>query len=614
MRRLALVLLPFALSACDGCNGSTAPRVPFGVDTGSHGDGDETGRREETPAEPAFEPTIGQSFAEGTRRVAIQGAPIALDAGEVRAVLPVDLDADGDRDAIVVSASDGSAELLHARRDGATFAGPRPLGRMPAPVEGCTVGDVAMRTISTGYAVATLSRACPGGTSQSVWIVSLEAQPRLRESVTLLPEEGRAPGEVRIAIRTRDSDGDGHTDVLLDVSVTPAVLPGDAAQAPPAAASIAWLDRPGGLARDTAEPEAAIAALAQRARDARERDPAAALAAARQALALHAALCREAGAPRVRFGDADGIACRASEGAGRAAAMATFALARRGEVFAALAARARLDEPAFRVSAADRRLADEALTALATTEGVRTNEGPAALAGAAPDVHLPLVGFRDERTLVVRGAAPAVYRIGDDGIAPSDPPATVEGDLVLTDPSGRWAVVDVRRTCEGHVLVIVRAAEVVSGVVAGRAVSEPLLEPRTPPPGSACPRTLAAGARDDDGGWRIAGWAPQGVVAIRRDEVRLVPLTVDARPAGDPVALDPGTPVPAPLPPGRMSPDGSAYALVTPIGIVVRHDSRARAFRPASWTPEVTDVAVSPSGRRVAFVAGGRVQVAMLPE
>jgi hypothetical protein len=162
------------------------------------------------------------------------------------------------------------------------------------------------------------------------------------------------------------------------------------------------------------------------------------------------------------------------------------------------------------------------------------------------------------------------------------------------------------------VLAIVRASEVVSGVVAGRIVSRPLLEPRAPPPGAQCPGDLPATARDDDGGWRIAGWAPQGIVAIRRDEIRLVPLTVSAAPAGDPVVLDARTPAPAPMPAGRMSPDAAAYALATPIGIVVRRGDRTTVVRPEPYSADVESVAVSPSGRRVAFVASGKAHIATI--
>lgn len=606
MRSLAVLAMLVLGSGCGSCE--DGPRVPFGVDAGTQAESQPA--EPPVPNEPAFRSREGQSFPEGTRRVAIEGAPIEPADGDVRALLPVDLDADGDRDVLLVIAREGGLVLMHAPREDAAFAAPRELGRIEQAASECELRRATMRTVSPEYAVAVLDSACPTGSSESLWIVSVESSPRVRESMTLLPEDGRAEGDVRIALRAVDHDTDGHMDVLLDVSVTPA----EASEG--TRASIAWLDRPGGLARDTSEPEASIAALAQRARQALARDPAAALTAARQALSLHAVLCREAGAPRVRFGGADGVACRASEGAGRAAAVATAALARQGEVFQALEARQRLDGAAYRVAAADRRQADQALASLARTEAVQVVEGPAAIAPSGPDVRLPLIGFLDEERLLVRGVAPALYRVTDSGIAPSDAATPSRGDLVVTDPGGRFAVVDVRRTCEGHVLVIVRASEVVAGVVAGRAVAQPLLEPVAAPPGSACPDSLSAPLREDDGGWHVVGWAPQGVVAVRRDEVRVVPMTVEGQPAGDPNVIEPGTPPPAPLPAGRMAHDGGAYVLPTPIGIVVRTlgDGTTAVLRPEPWSAESPDIAVSPSGRRVAFVADGRVHVATVPE
>jgi len=104
-------------------------------------------------------------------------------------------------------------------------------------------------------------------------------------------------------------------------------------------------------------------------------------------------------------------------------------------------------------------------------------------------------------------------------------------------------------------------------------------------------------------------------VAVRRDEVRLVPLTVQGQPAGDPSTLEPGTPPPVPLAAGRMSPDGAAYAVGTPAGLVVRRleGGDPVVLRPRAWSDAVAHVAVSPSGKRIAFAADGKVHLVVLP-
>jgi hypothetical protein len=119
--------------------------------------------------------------------------------------------------------------------------------------------------------------------------------------------------------------------------------------------------------------------------------------------------------------------------------------------------------------------------------------------------------------------------------------------------------------------------------------------------------------RRDDGGYRVVGWAPQGVVAVRGGETRVVPLTVDGRPAGEPQRLDDGDPTPAPILGGAATADGSAYALATDHGIAVHRRGsppetrllRPDGFRAAGISPD--DVVVSPDLTRVAFVREGRV-------
>jgi len=595
--------------ACDSCTPGDGP-VPFGVDAGS---------RAQTPPDPdpRAEPTVpvdaleSQTFPEGTSRIAIEGAPIAVEGASIRALLALDLDDDGDRDALVATSSESSIAIAVVHRQGASFDAPTELANL-STADGCSLSSVSLRTVPPSIAVASIDRACPpASVVKTVWVISLSAVPRLRERLTLLPPEGRTAADVSIALRSADHDGDGHADMVLDVSVTPE------GGAIPATASIAWLDRPGGLARDTREPEATLAALALHARQALDRDAASALSDAERALALHAALCREGPGPRVRFGDADGLPCRESAGAGRAAAVAAAALARGGHVFAALAAMERLSDPAYRVTAEDRRMSDRAIAAIPTVEAT-VIAGPSVPTGVpGPATRLPMLGFLDEDRLLVRAGAGSMVDLSS-GAAVAGPVAAGEdvGPLIR-DPSGRFAVTAVRRSCEGHTLTIVRASEVVAGVVAGRPVSEPLLEPRAPPSQAACP-SLPEPVRAQNGGWQVVGWAPQGVVAVRRDAIRIVPLDVEARPVGEPVLLEGSAVPPAPLPAGAMTRDGRAYVLSTAAGIVLRRlgeTEQVLVVRPDGWSGERPgEVAISPSGRRVAFVSAGRTRVLTLAE
>ncbi len=346
------------------CGGDhTVPFSESGSDNGA-GSGAGTGSGRDTD----FTPRTGQSFDVGTRSVAVEGAPVADARGsDIRAVLPFDIDSDGDRDALLVLVgSDGAVSVALARRNASAFDAPTELGEALEASPGCTVTEAAIETVASGYGVARITRSCAEGAEEqrAFAIVSLEPEPRLRERMTLLPARGRAPYDVAVAIRAADHDEDGLVDVVLDVDVT---VP-DVTE--PAHASIAWLDRPGGLARDTAEPEASLSALADAARDALASDVDGALASARRALALHAVLCREGPGPRLRFGPTEGLPCRASDGAGRAAAVEAAALARLGRVFPALDAWNALGSTAYQVPERDRRQAERALGQMQATSNL----------------------------------------------------------------------------------------------------------------------------------------------------------------------------------------------------------------------------------------------------
>lgn len=128
---------------------------------------------------------------------------------------------------------------------------------------------------------------------------------------------------------------------------------------------------------------------------------------------------------------------------------------------------------------------------------------------------------------------------------------------------------------------------------------------------------LPSGLERDTGGFVVLGWAPQGVVAVRGREMHLVPLTLDATSAGEPMRLAEDAPAPAPLSGGRATTGAERYALGTPLGVVVaERGGTARLFRPAGFAASAlrtADVAISPNGRKIALVHDGRAVVLTLP-
>jgi hypothetical protein len=623
---------------------------------------------------------------------------IPEDVAELRALLAIDVDGDGDRDALLLIGRAGAARaepiapsrtgppppaamLALARRDGTRFGPPRvvaplPLGTGATSGGSCEVGTASIRTVARALAAVTVEPHCATSVPGSVpdtnsmgappapvplsaappvtWLVALGPEPRVRESFGTLPAEGRAPGEVTLEVRAEDRDADGTEDVVVVVGIVGEGLPN------PVRTELPWLDRPGGLARDTREPEAQWLAVAQRAKATLRRSPATALADARAVLVSHAAICRESGAPRLLVGGGEGVACRSSAAAGLAAAVAAQALARQGDVLGALEAWTSLDAPGRTVARVDRDAARRALETMPAEPGTTMRAGPSHRHRGGPDVRLPAATFLpDGSGLLLRGSSPSRWieatgevvawsgggaggatdtagvgdgtgmaGQGDDAVGgsalrgePGGRDGGIDaGDVLVRDPTGRFAVVDVHRTCAGFALGIAAAAQVVEGVLVGRYHAEPLIAAAPPPAGSRCgpmatergARAIPESARFDPGGYVVLGWAPQGVVVARAGAVRVVPLDEGARPAGDATDLPAGTPAPAPLPAGVATPDGRLYAVATPFGVVV-HDvvsRRVALVRPPQWstTPgDASDAAIAPDGRRIAVVKGERV-------
>jgi hypothetical protein len=599
----ALALIGVASGGCSSC--AEGPAVPFGLDAGgAAAPTPEEGDDGHAPARP-----VGRAFPEGTLRVDVEGAPLASD-GSVRALWAHDIDGDGDRDAIAIVGGppDAPVRVIHARREGTAFAASRVLGHAPSAPEGCAIEQASIVPLGESWLVARASLGCeahPAAAREEIWVLTTDRTPRALEHLAILASTDRAPGEVALELSTEDHDEDGHVDLVVSARVTRG--------GEPAVVELPWLDRPSGLARDANQPEAT---LNERSRDALRLlrgNVAGALAGSRAVLALHEVLCRERGRARVRVGQTEGLGCGTSEGAGRAATTVVRALASRGELLPALDALAVMDEPGLAIDDERRDFARRAIADARAPGGVTLREGPAHAAAWGTTrgqvVHTSVLGFLDEDHVLLRGPRPRSWNVvtgEEQALAPS------QGELRVLDPSGELALAGVERRCEGYVLRILSASGIVGGSALGPTHSTALLAPRDPPAGAPCP-DLTPALRADDGGFQILGWAPQGVVAARGATLRVVPLDLSGQAAGDPEELAPRTPPPAPLAAGASSSDGRFFVEVRGLGILVHRvlpDAETTLLWPEGWASrdgEVSDAAVSPSGRRVAVLRGGRV-------
>lgn len=386
-----LLGLVLGLSGCEGCSCQQDRLVTFGLDVGPHGagsatpddapgaDGQQAGTNEWTARD-------ARALPPGTQRVELSGHPLQVSDGELRAILMVDVDSDGDEDAYVLQArgpgaDGGQAELrLSLARVAPTGLVVSELGQSEVPGV-CTLSDAHGQTLAPSLVALGALYACPTGPASVSLIATLEAQPRLAERVSLWAPRATAdapategsptasslaPGEppasaagaagelpLSLALRAIDSNEDGAADLVAQL-----MLGAGEAQV---SVELTWLSGASGLTRDRSEPEATLRALANAAAEPLTRQPEVALRGAQRVLSLYQALCSEGGAPRVQLGTVMGLPCGRSRGAGKAAAVLAAAHAQAGNVFEAAAAIARLDDPAFALSTAERRMVSRAL-------------------------------------------------------------------------------------------------------------------------------------------------------------------------------------------------------------------------------------------------------------
>lgn len=586
LRKLGTLLVLLA-AGCGRC--SDEPRVPFKLARpGGHQDAAFDDDRADAAVEAAH------VFTPPVDRPLLEGAPVAL--MKVHAALERDLDGDGDRDALVLTEDEQQQPRLSLLTRAPTGFG-MPIEVSPQAAQsapGCVLSSAHFTVLSATKAVATIERACSADATAttprtSLWLLSLDAAPRVYERLDVLdPGPGLSPS-LALAASSVDADGDGHDDVALTVT-TPGADD---------ALKLVWLDRPSGLARDLREPDATLTAWAAAASSLLAKEPEQAIARAELALSLARALCRELGAPTIELSGSAGVPCGPLKSSGQLLVTLVTAHAKRGAIGAAFDAYRALRrlEPA----PPDKLLAQasSALLSLKPEPQITLRKGPGLTPLRTPRVHLPSARFVSESLLYLRRARPILYDVEGGEETPASP-----GEELLHDPSGQLVATAIERTCEGHAVRIERAPPRGSDYVSAPALTLALLAPAASPPG--CSR---ASTRPDDGGFTLLGWAPQGLLAARGSDLRLVPLSTDGHALGAPRPLAPDAPRPAPITAGVATADAARYVEPTPHGLLLYGPSSTRVelWRPEGYTAIAKgplEAAVSPSARRIALVAG----------
>lgn len=568
----AMLVMLATASVFLGCSGRK--QVPFGLQDAGSSEEEPVGEAEVAPELP-----VGQAFEPNQVEIPVGDAALVLQTGYALAALELDLDASEPLDAIVVSADPQDVRVQAAFQRGMSVVS-QPIDSFLVPAH-CKEPAAEIRQLSASLTSVRVDHECETGKRTNVWVLTIEAQPRVRERITVLPPNQGSAAPIDLALSVEDRDADGYEDVVAKVRVGELEIP------------LTWLNRPGGFARDTSQPEAAFRLLADDAWAFLDSDPRGSEKRARGVLDAFVALCRESGAARIGLAGTQGIQCQQSQAAARAVAVAMVAAIRRGTFVRALELQRWWNGSAMLPTPEERALVQAAwqkakASARASWRLLDRESATAALY------------FTDDDTLVIDGFAPKSVALSTGAKTKLSPTEVVPP---IRNPNGRFAVRSVRATCAGF------EAEV--GPILGKRTHRVLIDRR---PGTIpCQTPIDRPASVFE--WTVLGWAPQGLVASSGDLLRVVPLNELGKPAGKPIELQPGSPLPAPIRGARVTRDGARYVIPHVEGVVVRDWRKGGAglwLRPSDWntvTGELRGLAISPDGKRIAVQKGSEIRL-----
>ncbi len=598
-------------AGCHGCRGDH-PYVPYTIGPGQP----VTGASADSGAAPAVvsngtDASGGDPFAErdasaappSTAQWSLDGVTLQAPDGLVFAsAITGDFDGDGAREAFaIVRPADGNdpGEALYYRGNGdderlavaATFAPPAGLSRSAE----CTAID---RLVGLGAhsVLVELGAQCPehaGAPARWVAVLDGGANARARLAVTIADPPGAAA--LTVDADVSDRDGDGRADVALRVTLEGGGAPLE--PGPRVSATLAWLDRPAGLSRDTAVTEASFSALASSSMSlARSiKDAPAVPNDVAQARALWRAACADGGSPRVvAVAGTGAIVCgggRALEDLGLAVARAYATL---GDPLRAALALDRAERPPATHTAARVSEAEKWIGLFAPASGARLLRAVAAIP-VAPRGHEPAWGalaFETGGKLLVRTRA-GVVRVDPD-FGDESEANVADWDPRVTSPDGTVRWIEAYDPCDG--LPLRAMFELASGDD-DREVALPV----APALAARC-----AGSRGAQSRSTPVAWGPAGLEAIVEGELILVSSDL-AR--ASPLAAFLGQPT---RPGAPRSPDGKTYIVPTDIGFIVGGERRTRWLRASDLDgtfADQRDCAVSNDTTHVACIHGGRAWV-----
>lgn len=602
VRRSVLPILVFAFGGCHGCR-NDHPWVPYSID------GESAAKPTEDAA--AVEELVGDAsvFQEIRAEIAPAGAT-RWSLGGVDLVAPVgmvlelgaarDLDADGVTDAVAVvrSASDAMDPGAVIFQKGA--AAPITLVPSRKGALGCAPSR-RLSIVGPHSALVELGLGCPAQAarepSRYLAVLSFKGAPRVQLEAGVLDPQGSP--KLTLSADGSDRDADGIDDVTLLATLEGGEAPFE--PGPRTSAKVRWFDRPAGLSRDPAEPDASLRAVASvlAARATRTKDAPEVAPAARQVRALYRALCAEGGSPRlVRPNGEALVSCGQSRGLEEAALAEVRAAVTNGDVLRAIGVLDRAQKnPATKTA---QRTIDATNWITGAAPVVNATDAPRAVA-AVPSFErskAPAWGalfFESSGKLLVRTAA-GVVRVDPATGDEIDAPDVKVWDLHVVSPSGEHRLLEVYNACDGVALHATLGPGSEQDII-----DVPL--PIAPPLGTA----RCSSAKGDPASALAIAWGTSGLEIVVAGEPLLV---ADRRasalfsPLSQPVTM--GAP---------RSPDGKTLIVPTSLGLFVR-GGKTRLLRAKELDGtygEQRDCVISDDGLRVACIRAGRAWVATFP-
>jgi hypothetical protein len=237
--------------------------------------------------------------------------------------------------------------------------------------------------------------------------------------------------------------------------------------------------------------------------------------------------------------------------------------------------------------------------------------GPTVVLGAAPSVRRAAISYLGESRLLSRGMQGPISH--DLATGMQEPAASTTRDSMIRDPGDKRVLTALSTRCDGVHGSIANASQVVAGVVTGAAIAEPILWPSSLSP-QAC--ASASAMFEDAPELHVLGWTRAGVVVAVLGVLYAVPID-DANVSSKPLPISAvSADVLGELGASSVGAGGRMVLVPTNAGLarVASEGTTLFGWPPGVTRGQVSDVAISPSGQRVAILAQGRVHFADLNE